>query len=551
MKPTSLYFLILLTAGLIVSSCNESSNNRSASDRANAVSQDFNWKTANVYFLLTDRFNKGNSETGRTDVPVATATLRGFEGGNLNGITEKLNEGYFEDLGVDAIWMTPFVRQIDAPTDEGTGVTYGYHGYWAKDWTSLDPNFGTYDELKELVDTAHSKGIKIVMDAVLNHTGPVTDKDPVFPEDWVRQTPPCDFSNYAGTVECTLVANLPDIRTESTKEVELPESLVNLWKEEGRLDSELAELDSFFARTNLPKTPRNYLIKWLTDYVRELGIDGFRVDTTKHVDEATWAALKQEANYAFQAYHDEHQTKPSAPFYMVGEVYFYGIGSGPIYDFGDRQVNYFDFGFDALINFDLRSDATESYEYVFSKYDSLLNKVYPEVGILSYLSSHDDSSPFDRYRETPIKAANTLLLNPGGIQIYYGDETMRPLEVEGAVGDANLRSFMNWEALESDSVSEIHKHWQKLGRFRQSHPAVGGGRHQKINDTPYFFTRIAATDAVIVGLELSGPTTISLPKELQGFTTWQDAYTGNTYLAKNGNIELNTTASTALLSPVR
>ena len=60
MKPTSLYFLILLTAGLIVSSCNESSTNRSASDRADAVSQDFNWKTANVYFLLTDRFNKGN-----------------------------------------------------------------------------------------------------------------------------------------------------------------------------------------------------------------------------------------------------------------------------------------------------------------------------------------------------------------------------------------------------------------------------------------------------------------------------------------------------------
>ncbi|MDA0843936.1 MAG: alpha-amylase family glycosyl hydrolase, partial [Bacteroidetes bacterium] len=148
MKPTSLYVIMLLTAGLIVSSCNESATNRSTSDRVvDAVSQDFNWKTANVYFLLTDRFNKGNSETRRTDVPVATATLRGFEGGNLKGITEKLNEGYFEDLGVDAIWMTPFVRQIDAPTDEGTGVTYGYHGYWAKDWTNLDPNFGTYDEL--------------------------------------------------------------------------------------------------------------------------------------------------------------------------------------------------------------------------------------------------------------------------------------------------------------------------------------------------------------------------------------------------------------------
>ena len=66
--------------------------------------------------------------------------LRGFEGGDIKGITQKIKEGYFTDLGINAIWMTPIVEQIHGGTDEGTGVTYGFHGYWAKDWTKIDPN---------------------------------------------------------------------------------------------------------------------------------------------------------------------------------------------------------------------------------------------------------------------------------------------------------------------------------------------------------------------------------------------------------------------------
>jgi alpha-amylase len=69
--------------------------------------------------------------------------LRGFEGGDLRGITDKINEGYFSDLGINAIWFTPIVEQVHGFVDEGTGKTYGYHGYWAKDWTAIDPNFGT------------------------------------------------------------------------------------------------------------------------------------------------------------------------------------------------------------------------------------------------------------------------------------------------------------------------------------------------------------------------------------------------------------------------
>ena len=511
----------------------------------------FSWKSANIYFLLTDRFNAAESDTTRVGADKETAVLRGFEGGNIKGVTNKIKEGYFQKLGVDAIWTTPVVRQIDDATDEGTGVTYGYHGYWTKDWTSIEPSFGTHQELKEFVETAHEAGIKVVMDAVLNHTGPVTDLDPTFPEQWVRETPPCDFKNYQGTVECTLVANLPDIKTESGEEVELPQTLLDFWESENRMEQEIAELDAFFNKTGLKKTPRNYVIKWLTDYVRELGIDGFRVDTTKHVDEDSWVVLKQEAERAFEEYHQNNNSVPSAPFYMVGEVYFYGISGGPEYDFGDKKVNYFDYGFDALINFDFKADAANHYEFVFNKYDSLLNKTHKNISVLSYISSHDDSQPFDIEREEPIKSANMLLLAPGGVQMYYGDEIARPLVMEGAEGDANLRSVMNWSSIEEPETKEILTHWQKLGQFRKSHPAIGLGEHKMLQIEPYFFSRSYEGDTAIVGLDLiqDKEITIQLPSQWSNVEKWYDSYSNQLISAQNGTLHIKTNQSTVLLSP--
>ena len=138
----------------------------------------FLWENASLYFLLTDRFNNAeNTNDINFDRNLPTAPMRGFQGGDIKGITEKIKEGYFSDLGINAIWFTPVVEQIHGGTDEGTGFTYAFHGYWAKDWTALDPNFGTMEDLAELVAIAHKNNIRIVMDAVINHTGPVTEQD--------------------------------------------------------------------------------------------------------------------------------------------------------------------------------------------------------------------------------------------------------------------------------------------------------------------------------------------------------------------------------------
>jgi alpha-amylase len=140
-----------------------------------APAKPFVWENATVYFLLTDRFNNGNPANdlayGRAN---DAAKLRGYMGGDFAGITAKIKEGYFDELGVTALWITPPVEQIHAGTDEGTGKSYGFHGYWARDFTAIDANLGTEADLRTLVDTAHAHGIRVLLDVVMNHTGPVT-----------------------------------------------------------------------------------------------------------------------------------------------------------------------------------------------------------------------------------------------------------------------------------------------------------------------------------------------------------------------------------------
>ncbi|MBO6829067.1 alpha-amylase family glycosyl hydrolase [Allomuricauda sp.] len=519
----------------------------------------FVWEGANVYFLLTDRFNNGNPDNDiNFDRTEETGVLRGFEGGDIQGITQKIKEGYFTDLGINAIWFTPIVEQIHGATDEGTGKTYGYHGYWAKDWTAIDPNFGTKKDLEELVKTAHSKGIRILLDVVLNHTGPVTEKDPVWPDDWVRTGPKCEFTTYENTTACTLVENLPDILTESDEAVELPDALLAKWKQEGRLSKELDELQLFFERTGYPRAPRYYIIKWLTDYINDLGVDGFRVDTVKHVNENAWSDLYTEATYAFEMWKKKHQDQvlDENPFYMVGEVYNYGISGGRDFDFGDKKVDFFDYGFKSLINFELKNDADKNYEAIFSKYNKLLQTKLKDKSVLNYLTSHDDGAPYDKERKKPYRAANVLLLTPGASQVYYGDETSRNLIIEGTEGDATLRSFMNWEDLDSlPEIQNIHKHWQKLGQFRANHPAIGAGKHKRLAKSPYVFSRTYVNgdyrDKVVVGLDLpKGKKSLWVKGFFGDGTVLYDTYSETEVTVANGKVVLDNAFDIALLELV-
>jgi alpha-amylase len=544
---------VLLATTLVFA---QAKKNSKVNSKAKTEKTPFIWEGANLYFLMTDRFYNGDkSNDVNFNRNKKTGKLRGFEGGDIKGIIQKLDEGYFTKLGINVIWFTPVAEQIHDGVDEGTGMSYGFHGYWARDWTALDPNFGTKKDLAELVKKAHAKGIRIMLDAVINHTGPVTEVDTVWPEGWVRTEPKCQYSNFENTTACTLVANLPDVKTESTTAVSLPPFLIEKWKAEGRYDKEVASLDAFFKRTGYPRTPKYYIIKWLTDYITEFGIDGYRADTVKHTDESVWADFKTQCDYSFADWKKNNPTKvlDSNPFYTIAEVYNYNISGGQLFDFGDKKVNYYENGFTAMINFEFKSDAQKEYSFMFKKYSDLLNNQLKGFSVLNYLSSHDDGSPFDANRTKSIESATKLVLTTGISQIYYGDESGRSLVVEGTQGDATLRSFMNWDAIKTDAnTQKVLLHWQKLGQFRSNHPSVGAGVNVDISTKPYVCSRTFSkgnyTDTVVIGLDLAKEKKeIPVGSTFKEGTKLRDAYSGKSATVLNGKVMIDSEFDVVLL----
>jgi alpha-amylase len=235
-------------------------------------------------------------------------------------------------------------------------------------------------------------------------------------------------------------------------------------------------------------------------------------------------------------------------FFMVAEVYNYNIAHGREFDMGGgAKADFFANGFDGLINFGMVHDAKGDYESMFGKYAAQLAGPLKGFSVLNYMSSHDDGNPFDPARTKPFETANKLLLAPGAAQIYYGDETARRLDVAEAMGDAKLRSFMNWGDVKAQAA--VRAHWAKLGKFRQAHPAIGAGVHRKLGDAPYTFSRVRGEDKVVVALEVETGRAVDVPVGgvFADGTKVRDAYSGATYVVKDGVVRTGGKHATVLL----
>lgn len=525
---------------------------------------DLVWRNATIYFLMTDRFRNGDPTNDTAYGRQKDGDrLRSFEGGDLRGVIQKLKDGYFRDLGVTAIWTTPVIEQVHQPFTE-YGRTYAYHGYWPRDWTAVDAAFGTEAEFAEMVRLAHAQGIRVLVDVIANHSGPpIGGVDPAWPKDWVRSEPLCDYKTFATTATCLIVPALQDMRTESEAPAPLPEFLVAKWRKEGRLAAELAQLDAFFARTGYPRAPKYYLIKWLTDWVRDYGVDGFRVDTAKHVDPTLWAQLKQEAQIAFGDWKTRHpkEALDNRSFFMMGEVFNFGpvgfqnnvLGTRQ-YDYGDQKTDFYTYGFDGLINMGFATHAYLPTPALFDLYGKELQSTFQGVMLLNYLASHDDMEPFDPDRRTAFADAVKLMLAPGAAQIYYGDELARPLRAEGTTGDAFLRTPMNWDALNTAQGQTLLAHWRKLGQFRKAHPAIGAGVHRELSHHPFVFSRRLAgadgADAVLVGWSEEDVPFTSIPAgDFPEGAILRDSYQGDVCRVIKGAAVCSTPRTIALLAP--
>ena len=565
----------------------------------------FSWDNATVYFMMTDRFRNGDTSNdhsyGRecpqsaynttTQAVTTSSCYTGYakqegtyRGGDLQGVLDKLNDGYFTDLGVNAIWLSVPLEQIHGFVGGEYFKHYPYHGYYILDFTKIDANLGDEALMKSVIDTAHSKGIRIIFDVVMNHVG-YDDMATAYEygfagltsnwtsyfytsnastihyntyanyvnysdsnwanwwgSDWVRAKAYGSCSSSSDLTKC--LDDLPDIKTEATSAVGLPPVLKTKWTREGRYATEVAELDSFFTKTGLTRTPANYMIKWLTDWVREYGVDGFRCDTAKHVDLAVWKELKTQANAALKEWQAKSGViKPDdqdLDFWMTGEVWGHGVG----------RSTYFDNGFDSIINFGFQSSAASisNAESIYSSYNSSMHGS-TRFNALSYISSHD-TSLFDRSNLT--NAGTFMLMLPGEVQIFYGDESARPKDDYATHWNEPTRSFMNWcdGSLGSDvsvcTNTTLLKHWQKLGQFRNKHRAIGGGQHAQIAASPYTFSRVLDSDKVVVAFGVSGSATISVGSIFSNGTVVKDYYTGNTATVANGSVTL-TTGGVALL----
>lgn len=504
-------------------------------ERDQAAATPFSWDNATVYFVITDRYYNGDplNDHAYGRLSDGAQEVGTFHGGDFQGLRQKLD--YIAALGVDALWITSPVEQIHGWVAGGTGdfKYYGYAGYWAQDFTKIDANLGTAADLHALVDAAHQRGIRVLFDTVLNHPGYASGTDlldylpevlkpgaPTTREAMMAWQPASgnlnDWNNLVDYQSNAwenwwgsrwIRAGFPGHDRPGSDDLKMSLAfLPDFMTEDYR---PLTGIPGLFQRktdtavTAIPNgTVRQYLVAWHSQWVREYGVDGFRCDTAKHVEPASWAALKTASRAALAEYKTQNPTKKldDLEFWMTGEVF----GAGVV-----RNPTYFDNGFDSLINFDFQGRAAQvsqdyaALEQLYSSYAASINSD-PTFNMLSYISSHDTSLYFAESGGSLSKQAavgTALLLSPGGVQIYYGDESARPMGPSASDSKQGTRSDMNWNSTDPALLA----HWQKVGTFRRRHRAVGAGAHQSIPlSGGYAFKRTysegGVEDAVVVAL---------------------------------------------------
>lgn len=489
----------------------------------------FTWDNVNAYFVLTDRFANGNSANDHSysrknglsgDENVAT-----FHGGDIKGLTDNMD--YFKKLGINAIWITaPYEQAHGWVSGKGQKFPhYAFHGYYTLDWTFMDQNMGTIDEFRAFVQACHANGIRVIMDIVMNHVGYNNTQDMItyghgktshgdgwlekvggvwnandtvewennlwesWWGPWARSFAYDDKNLYGG--DC---GGLPDVRSEvADTNIGIAPVLKIKWEKEDNASYDkwrvpaVANVDwwgkSGNWRTNQTARIVEYQCVWLSAWVREFGIDGFRCDTAKHVEPQYWGMLKDACTDALKKWRaDSSKVDDSGAknwdeaFWMTGECWGWTStgGGGEYYQTGK---------FDSMINFSFNggNNWDGNYRQGYPKpnnWDSYINinKNGDSDGnghrdnVLSYISSHDTglTRSGDQF-----EVGTGLVLLPGGVQIYYGDESYREKAYTGCGdGDMMTRGDMN---LSDAKSSPLTAHWGKVGNFRKYNPAVGAG----------------------------------------------------------------------------
>lgn len=431
------------------------------------------WRDQIIYFVLTGRFNDGDASNNDQGAGVYDPTdHRRYSGGDLRGIEQKLD--YLSGLGATAVWITPPVANqwYDTYVDYG-----GYHGYWARDFMSVDEHYGTLEDYKSLSQALHDRDMYLIQDIVLNHTGNYTyyDKNKYNPDDV------CQHFNLNQDTPPTASASQSPLDMNDACNSEHREAAIynftpvidNYNDPEQTERYQLADLDDL--NTENPVV-RSLLKSSYRYWIEEVGVDGFRVDTAKYVSH----------DMLHDFFHSEDGVLTAAralgkdDFFAFGEIWDY---SQPYDDDADRKLASY-LGSDSkpelpsVINFPLQgtlrnvfASGAPTSELAYRL--KTLYEVYPDpTRLVNFLDNHD----MDRFRKIASlsatrQALTALFTLPGIPVIYQGTELefvgQRDALFADGFGSQGIDHFSNTGGL-YDYIAE-------LAQVRKSNKALTHG----------------------------------------------------------------------------
>ena len=499
------------------------------------------------YFVLPDRFDDGNPANNTGNIAGDALdhgylpTDKGYyHGGDLAGLQGKLD--YLQQLGVTAIWMTPQFTNRPVQGD-GTiaGSSAAYHGYWQIDYTQIDPHFGTNAEMQALIDDAHGRGMKVFFDIVINHTGDIiTYEEGIFTYRNKTDFPYRDANgvifddrDYAGTG--TFPPLDPAVSFPYTPVFETPEGASaknpawlnnpiyyhnrgdSTFSGESSLYGDFFGLDDLF--TEHPDVVAG-MIDIHKNMITEFGIDGFRVDTVKHVNDELW----EEFVPAILA----HATAVGNPdFFVFGEVFSGDPAFASRYTTELAFPSVLDFGFDgAATGFAARSQATDQLRDFFAGDDWYTDDDSNAYGLVKFIGNHDigrfgfaidgaNPGAPDAERVARAELGYALSYFSRGIPlVYYGDEQgftgdggdkdarqdMLPSQVPSYNDDDLIGTTSTTADANFDQTHPLYVSFNEFAQLRNDHVALRQGaqihRYSQGSAGIYAFSRIDPVERV-------------------------------------------------------
>lgn len=389
-----------------------------------------------LYMLMPDRFAQGNADNSKVKMKTKYAINRMEpsirHGGDLEGIRQHLD--YFKDLGVTALWFTP-VLENDSPDNNGSST---YHGYATTDYYRVDPRFGSNADYKRLIDEAHSKGLKVVMDMIFNHCG--------MEHPWLQDMPSKDWLNYP---EWLTAAKTSATKTAEGQSTTYNGGLNELYKQTSykltptvdpyASDFDLGEtVDGWFVPSMPDLNQRNphlmtYLIQNSKWWIETVGIDGIRMDTYPYADAVGMAVWMKDINEEYPNYNVVGESWVTEPAYTAALQKDSKITPTPQGYKGKEPFNTYlntvmDFTFFDRMNLAKDEETDDWWKGLNRLYNVFVyDYLYPNPSsVMAFLDNHDTDRFLGNGKDMDkLKQGLALLLTINRIpQLYYGTEIL-------------------------------------------------------------------------------------------------------------------------------